>query len=128
MSENYDIEENYLFNQTEEKLNPAVKITFISLETIISMISIFINSIIIFAFIKEPKLRQKVNLYIISLVTVDFLSGLLIIPFGIIRASLTKLKLKSKNSYLILIKFLAYIWCTYWYFMVHFKFGLTIEL
>jgi len=76
-----------MLNQTDEKFNIAAKITFVSLETIVSLISIFINSIVIFAFIKEPKLRRKTNLYIISLVTVDFLSGLLIIPFGIFRVS-----------------------------------------
>lgn len=74
-------------NRIELDLEKSI---FIAMEMINSIFAIVGNLLVIIVFIKDSKLRQKLNFYIISLAIADFGVGLFSIPSGIFVVSSRK--------------------------------------
>lgn len=73
--------------QSEEKSWSTIVIIFVSLGAITAISAIILNSVIIFAFFREKKLRRSINYYIISLAIADFCVGLIGIPIKLLLVS-----------------------------------------
>jgi len=58
-------------------------VTFTVIEVVIAFFAIIGNYLVFIAFLREKKLRHKINFYIISQAFADFGVGLIAIPFGI---------------------------------------------
>lgn len=59
-------------------------VAYVACEAIVAALAVLGNSLVIFVFWKERRLRRRTNYYIVSLAVADLLVGLLGIPFAIL--------------------------------------------
>lgn len=57
---------------------------YVACEAIVAMLAVLGNSLVVFVFWKERRLRRRTNYYIVSLALADLLVGFLGIPFAIL--------------------------------------------
>lgn len=56
---------------------------YISTDIIVSFFAFVLNSLVIFTFIRDKNLRNRLSYFILSLALSDFMAGVLAIPLGI---------------------------------------------
>ncbi|GBP14519.1 Adenosine receptor A2b [Eumeta japonica] len=63
---------------------PELHAAYTALEVLVAVVAIVGNSMVIFVFNRDRRLRRRTNYYIVSLAVADFFVGLLGIPFAIL--------------------------------------------
>lgn len=80
-TDNYTCKAQEMF---KEELWSSNMIIFFILEIIISILAIIGNSLVFIVFLREKKIRRKINYYIISLAIADFCVATIGIPLGLL--------------------------------------------
>lgn len=71
-------------NNSYEYQKPELNLYYAVCEIFVATVAVIGNSLVIFVFKKERRLRRRTNYYIVSLAAADLLVGLLGIPFAIL--------------------------------------------
>lgn len=71
-------------NNTNEYQEPELNLYYVVCEIFVATMAVVGNSLVIFVFKKERRLRRRTNYYIVSLAAADLLVGILGIPFAIL--------------------------------------------
>lgn len=71
-------------NTSYEYQKAELNLYYAGCEIFVALLAVVGNSLVIFVFKKERRLRRRTNYYIISLAAADLLVGLLGIPFAIL--------------------------------------------
>lgn len=63
---------------------PELHAVYTTFEILVALVAVVGNSMVIYVFRRDRRLRRRTNYYIVSLAIADFLVGLLGIPFAIL--------------------------------------------
>lgn len=71
-------------NNSYEYQKPELNLYYAVCEIFVAVLAVVGNSLVIYVFKKERRLRRRTNYYIVSLAAADLLVGLLGIPFAVL--------------------------------------------